>query len=357
MPPPPRCALFDMKVAATSPGRVNLIGEHTDYNGGMVLPAALSVSLTATLEPRGDNRLIISADSFDSQAERSFDDPAQGDWADPAVGALIEARRLGLLAVGANVHICSSIPHGAGLSSSAALIVTLLKAARELARSDLSDVSIALAARRVENDYIGVPCGIMDQMAVALAVPGQAMALDTKTLEHRLVALPASHTMVVIHSGVTRNLNEGRYAVRKDECDQARTAFGQYDICLLDSAAIEAAQDVDEIIRRRARHCASEHRRVLAAVAALEAGDTAAFGALMNASHISMRDDFEMSLPAIDALVADAQTLGAIGARLTGGGFGGCIVACVELKQRDRWLAELLKAHPQARFVDQISAS
>jgi galactokinase len=357
MPPPPHCALFDMKVTTTSPGRVNLIGEHTDYNGGMVLPAALSVSLTATLEPRGDNRLVISADSFDGQAERSFDDPAQGSWSDPAVGALIEARRLGMLASGANVHICSSIPHGAGLSSSAALIVTLLKAARELAGSDLADVDIALAARRVENDYIGVPCGIMDQMAVALAVPGKAMALDTKTLEHRLVALPASHTMVVIHSGVTRNLNEGRYAVRKDECDQARAAFGQYDICLLDSAAIEAAQDVDEIIRRRARHCATEHRRVLAAVEALDSGHIAAFGALMNVSHISMRDDFEISLPAIDALVSDAQSLGAIGARLTGGGFGGCIVACVEQTQRDRWLAELLKAHPKAHFVDQVSAS
>lgn len=355
MSPPQLCALSDMKVTATSPGRVNLIGEHTDYNGGMVLPAALSVSLTATLEPRGDDRLIIRADGFDGQAECGFDDLAQGHWADPAAGALIEARRLGMLTSGANVHISSAIPHGAGLSSSAALIVTLLKAARELSGSDISDAQIALAARRVENDYIGVPCGIMDQMAVALATPGQAMALDTKTLDYRLVALPTSHTMAVIHSGVTRNLNEGRYAVRKEECDQARAVFGQDDICQLDPAVIEAAQDIDETVRRRARHCATEHRRVVAAVTALEVGDTAAFGALMNASHLSMRDDFEMSLPAIDALVADAQTLGAVGARLTGGGFGGCIVACVELTQRDRWLAALLKAHPQASFVDQVS--
>jgi galactokinase len=346
-----------MQVSATSPGRVNLIGEHTDYNGGMVLPAALSVSLTITMGLRGDDRLMIRADGFEGVAGRNFDDPAQGDWADPAAGALIEARRLGLLKTGADVHIRSTIPHGAGLSSSASLIVTLLKAARELAGSDISDVEIALAARRVENDYIGVPCGIMDQMAVALATPGQAMALDTKTLDYRLIALPPGYAMMVIHSGVTRNLNEGRYAVRKEECDRARAVFGQDDICLIDPAVIEAAQDIDDTVRRRARHCATEHRRALAAVAALQAGDIAAFGALMNASHLSMRDDFEISLPVIDALVADAKSLGAVGARLTGGGFGGCIAACVELDRRDAWLAAVLAAHPQARFVDQVSAA
>lgn len=345
-----------MKVTVSTPGRVNLIGEHTDYNGGMVLPAALSVSLTASLEPRGDDRLMIRARGFGRAAQRSFDDRAQGDWADPATGALIEARRMGLLTSGVTVRIHSTIPHGAGLSSSAALIVTLLKAARQLARSDVSDVDIALAARRVENDYIGVPCGIMDQMAVALATPGRAMALNTQTLEYQLVDLPANHAMIVIHSGVTRNLNEGRYRIRKEECDRARQAFGQNDICLLDPAEIDAARDLDDTVRRRARHCASEHRRVLAAVAALAAGDVAELGSLMNASHQSMRDDFAMSLPAIDTLVADAQAFGAVGARLTGGGFGGCIVACVKLSLRDQWLAALLQANPQASLVDQVSA-
>ncbi len=343
-----------MAVTVTSPGRVNLIGEHTDYNGGWVLPAALSVSLTATLMPREDRRISVSARGYSGTAERTIDDPATGDWSDPAVGSIIEAINLGLLKGGADISVQSSIPAGSGLSSSAALIVTLLKAAREAAGSSLSDTEIAVAARRVENDYIGVPCGIMDQMAVAISKPGEAMALDTSSLEYRVVALPKTHDMVVIHSGKTRKLTDGRYAERKEECDAAKAAFGTNHLCLLDPEAVEAA-DIDETVRRRARHCATEHRRVHASIEALESGDTCQFGALMVASHASMRDDFEMSLPAIDALVEDAVELGATGARLTGGGFGGCIVACVDRAKRSEWQEALLAKHPKARFVDAIT--
>ena len=342
-----------MAITVTSPGRVNLIGEHTDYNGGWVLPAALSVNLTATLMPRDDRRISISARGYSGTAERRIDDAASGDWSDPAVGAVVEAVNLGILGGGADIAIHSSIPAGSGLSSSAALIVTILKAAREAAGADLSDIEIAVAARRVENEYIGVPCGIMDQMAVAIAKPGEAMALDTGSLDYRLITLPKTHDMAVIHSGKTRKLTDGRYAARKEECDAAKAAFGTDDLCLLDPADIEAAE-VDMIVKRRARHCATEHRRVLAAIEALESGDTCQFGALMVSSHASMRDDFEMSLPAIDALVEDAVDLGAIGARLTGGGFGGCIVACVERSKRADWQESLLAKHGKARFVDAI---
>lgn len=344
-----------MAITATSPGRVNLIGEHTDYNGGWVLPAALSVSLTAALAPRNDDRIIISAQGFSGTAERTLTDPASGDWSDPAVGAIIEAVKLGLLSGGADLSIQSSIPAGSGLSSSAALIVTILKAARIAAGSGLSDTEIAVAARRVENDYIGVPCGIMDQMAVAIAKPGEAMALDTQSLEYRVVALPNTHDMVVIHSGRTRKLTDGNYAARKEECDAAKTAFDTDDLCLLDPDEIAEFDGIDATIRRRARHCATEHRRVLAAIEALDSGDTCQFGALMIASHASMRGDFEMSLPAIDALVDDAVALGAVGARLTGGGFGGCIVACVERDKRSAWQEALLAKHRAARLVDAVS--
>lgn len=343
-------------VRAQSPGRVNLIGEHTDYNGGMVLPAALSVHLEAELVPRADEALRISAEAFGPLHERRLGDEAQQHWSDPAVGALREARSLGLIEHGADIAIASTIPAGAGLSSSAALIVTLLKAARKLAGADISDTDIAVAARRVETDYIGVPVGIMDQMAVAIAQPGEAIALDTATLDYRLVSLPEGHSIEVIHSGVTRQLTDGRYRERKEECDAARLAFGREDICLLDPDEIEAKDDVDDRIRRRARHCASEHRRVLAAVEALAANDVKVFGALMIASHASMRDDFEMSVPPIDALVDNAIELGASGARLTGGGFGGCIVACVPETARDKWLEGLLARHPEARFIDRTSA-
>ncbi|WP_379551997.1 galactokinase [Qipengyuania sp. DGS5-3] len=342
-------------VRAVSPGRVNLIGEHTDYNGGMVMPAALSVHLEAELTPREDDIVRISAEPFGMLHERTLEDPAKDHWSDPAVGALREARALGLIGHGADLLIASTIPAGAGLSSSAALIVTVLKAARMLAKSDMSDTEIAVAARRVETDYIGVPVGIMDQMAVAIAQPGEAIALDTATLDYELVTLPKGYSIEVIHSGVTRQLSDGRYKERKEECDAARIAFGRDDICTLNPAKIAENTEVSDVIRRRALHCATEHRRVKAAVDALAGGDIATLGALMIASHTSMRDDFEMSVPLIDALVDDAVALGAVGARLTGGGFGGCIVACVAEDQRDGWLEGLLVKHPEARFIDRIA--
>ena len=338
-----------------APGRVNLIGEHIDYNGGTVLPAALSVSLTVELTPRKDNTAIIRAEGYNEAANRDLGDAAHDHWSDAALGAVIEANRLGLISGGADVAIQSTIAAGSGLSSSAALIVAILKAARDLSGSDISDVDIAVAARRVENDYIGVPCGIMDQMAVALATPCRAMALDTKSLDYRLVDLPKNASMVVIHSGCYRQLSEGRYAERKEECDAAKAFFETDNLCALEPAAVQSASDLAEAPRKRALHCATEHRRVLAAIDALEASDVARFGALMNESHLSMRDDFEMSLPAIDALVESAVDFGAYGARLTGGGFGGCIVACVTADKREAWLEQLLAQHTNAHFVDHIT--
>lgn len=344
-----------MSITVTSPGRVNLIGEHTDYNGGWVLPAALAVNLTVTLAPRSDDQITMTAEGFDGRAQRSLSDIATGHWSDAAVGALREANALGLLTGGADLTVTSTIPAGSGLSSSAALIVTILKAARETAGSDLSDTQIALAARRVENDFIGVPCGIMDQMAVAIAKPGQAIALDTESLHYQTTPLPKTHDMVVIHSGHTRQLSDGRYAARKEECDAAKAVFVTEELCLLDPEDIEALVRIDPVLKRRTRHCATEHRRVLAAIEALEAGYINAFGQLMNDSHASMRDDFEITIPPIDELVADAVQFGAVGARMTGGGFGGCIVACVERSIREEWQNQLLTAHPKARFIDVIT--
>ncbi|QUL38110.1 galactokinase [Erythrobacter sp. JK5] len=340
---------------ARAPGRVNLIGEHTDYNGGMVLPAALAVGLEVALVPRPDSAVAVASNGYDAPAIRDLADDAVGDWADPCVGALREANALGLLRGGATLEVQSTIPQGSGLSSSAALIVAVLKAAREAAGAGPDDVELAVAARRVENLYMGVPCGIMDQMAVALATPGTAMALDTRTLSCELVAFPRGYEMVVVHSGLTRKLTDGRYAARKAECDAAKRHFGTEDLCLLDRALVEAAE-LDDIPKRRTLHCLSEHARVQKAVAAMRAGDMASFGTLMNASHASMRDLFEMSLPEIDALVESSLKLGALGARLTGGGFGGCIVACVETERRETWLKELSARHARSRFIDAVGA-
>lgn len=336
---------------ASAPGRVNLIGEHIDYNGGTVLPAALSVGVSVELEPREDDSVHVSADQYDKPAERFLSEEAIGDWSDPSVGALREAKTLGLLAGGANLTIRSDIPQGAGISSSAALTVAILKAARDASGANtLSDQDIAIAARRVENEYLGVPCGIMDQFAVAIARPGKAMALDTASLEYELLDLPANHTFVVIHSGVSRKLTDGRYKERKVECDEAKAYFKTDNLCAAEPEEI-AASSLREAARKRALHCATEHRRVLATVDALKTGDVETVGALMNESHMSMRDDFEMSVAPIDALVASATGLGAIGARLTGGGFGGCIVALVEKTRKEEWLAHLIEAHRDAWFV------
>ncbi len=342
--------------AATAPGRVNLIGEHTDYNGGMVLPAALSIGLQVTLAPREDQSIAVSSGDYDAPDIRNLSDDAVGKWSDPCVGAVRIANELGLLRGGATLEVRSTIPEGSGLSSSAALIVAILKAARAAGQGEQSDVELAVAARRVENEFMGVPCGIMDQMAVALATPGTAMALDTKHLEFDLVALPTSHELVVIHSGLTRKLTDGRYAARKIECDAAKAHFGTNDLCLLGLEQVEQA-DLDETPKKRALHCVTENARVWTAIDALKAGDIAALGKAMNDSHVSMRDLFEMSLPEIDALVASAVELGAVGARLTGGGFGGCIVACVEKDTREDWLAELLEKHPSSRFIDAVGGA
>jgi len=338
-------------ISGFTPGRVNLIGEHVDYNGGRVLPTALDLGVTLALSPRTDGKIQIGSDKFDDIARRQIDDDMSDHWSDYITGALQIANAEGFGPNGADIAVTTNLPFGAGISSSAAVTVCVLRALRDLAGADLTDTDLAILARRVENEYIGMPCGIMDQMAVAIARPGQALSLNTDTLEFDLIDLPKTHHMAVIHSGVFRQLNEGRYKIRKEECDQVKAAVGRDDICRMSDIELNALTDLPDAIFRRARHCVSEHRRTVAAAKALREDRMMDFGALMNESHISMRDDFEMSVPPVDSLVADAQSFGATGARLTGGGFGGCIVACVAHERLDAWRDELLAAHPDAFWV------
>lgn len=339
-----------------TPGRVNLIGEHTDYNGGMVLPTALSLGVSIALSPRDDGCIRIVSDKFDDTAERSLSDNAAGHWSDYITGAVIAAQSAGLIAGGADVAVQTTLPFAAGISSSAAVTVGILKLAREVAQSSLSDSEIAVMARRVENDFIGMPCGIMDQMAVAIARPGQALSLDTRTLDYHLVDLPDDYHMAVIHSGVYRQLNEGRYKERKEECDGVKAAMktagiAHDDICLLSDQEFALISELPDTLLRRARHCMTEHRRTVLATQMLSVRDMGGFGRLMNESHISMRDDFDISVPPVDALVADAVRAGALGARQTGGGFGGCIVACVSKDKLGAWRDAVLSAHNTAFWV------
>jgi len=334
-----------------TPGRVNLLGEHIDYNGGLVLPTALPIGIETALSPRTDNKVRIASDRFEGIVEFDLSSSQPGHWGNYVLGAVKYASRPGLLKAGADVMVLSTMPDGGGLSSSAALIVSIFKTARDISGVKISDSDIAVLARKVENDYIGVPCGIMDQMAVAIAKQGEALALNTKTLAYDLIDLPTNYHMAVIHSGVQRKLSEGRYAVRKEECDIAKKLLGRDDICLVGDAELQRIESFPDPISKRARHCVREHRRAVNAALALKASDIETFGRLMDESHLSMRDDFEMSVPQIDALVASAKEEGAIGARLTGGGFGGCIVACVEKEDLDQWATSLLARHLDAYFI------
>lgn len=335
--------------SAFTPGRVNIIGEHTDYNGGHVLPSALPLGLTIALSQRSDTQMHLVSDKFEAPAVRNLRERASDHWSDYALGALILAKSEGLIDSGVNLAIETTLPFGAGLSSSAAITVGILKLLDSSNRMPNKD--IATLARRVENEFIGMPCGIMDQMAVAIASPGQALSLDTRSLDYELIDLPDGYDIAVIHSGVFRRLAEGRYKDRKEECDAVKQALGQDHICLITDSEYSALNTLSETLRRRARHCMTEHRRTLRAVSALASKDCLTLGKLMTESHISMRDDFEISLPEIDALVDDATALGATGARLTGGGFGGCIVACIESSRRESWSEALLIKHPKAFIV------
>ena len=334
-----------------TPGRVNLIGEHTDYNGGMVLPTALDLGVSLALTPRTDNKIRIWSDKFDDFAQRTLSDSASGHWSDYILGAIILANEQNFLKGGADIAVETTLPFGAGISSSAAVTVGILKLARDLAKAETSDKDIAVLARRVENEFIGMPCGIMDQMAVAIANPGQALALDTETLDYELVNLPQDYHMAVIHSGQFRQLNEGRYKERKEECDAVKAALGHENICQISDAEFNSLSTLSDVLQRRARHCMTDHRRTVEAVECLRKSDIVRLGTLMNESHISMRDDFEITLPKVDDLVKDAVKLGALGARQTGGGFGGCIVACIANHKLEAWKTALLEKHPESFWV------
>jgi len=334
-----------------TPGRVNILGEHTDYNGGMVLPTALDLGITLALSPREDDSIKIKSDAFEDIAERDLSDSAQDHWSDYVTGAVRLARDEGLCSGGANIAIATSLPFGAGISSSAAVTVATLTALRNANSQTLSNEDIAVLARRVENEFIGMPCGIMDQMAVAVAHPGQALGLDTRSLDYELIELPKTHHIAVVHSGVFRQLNEGRYKERKEECDAAKAILGTEDLCLISEMQLATLGTEDDKIYRRARHCLREHRRTLMAMKAMRDGDMAQLGRLMNEGHNSIRDDFEITVPAVDQIVEDAVALGALGARQTGGGFGGCIVALVPKEETQAWFETLQAEHPKVKWV------
>jgi galactokinase len=316
-------------VRAAAPGRVNLIGEHTDYNGGFVLPTTIPQQTRVQLIPRSDLEVHVRSALAESAGVYSLgEEQRRGDWLDYIQGltwVLREARtgpRRGF-----DLVIASDVPPGAGLSSSAALEVAVLRALREAFELDLDDVMLAQLGQRAENDFVGARCGIMDQMAASLADASSALFLDTRDLRYRRVPLPLDADLVVIHSGVSHAISGGDYNTRRAECEKAARWLAVAQLRDLTVADVPRVNALPDPLKRRVRHVMSEDQRVLDAVAALEREDLSRLGTLFYESQASMRDDFEVSVPDVDLLVDVAREQPQVyGARMTGGGFGGSVV-------------------------------
>ncbi|GAB6196103.1 galactokinase [Lysobacter xanthus] len=318
-------------VVASAPGRVNLLGEHTDYNDGFVLPAAIPQKTTLSLRPNRGAEFVVHAADLASESRFPRDALPGDHFASYVYGVIRGVDALGVEVPYLDIHVHSDVPMGVGLSSSAALEVAMLRALRELMSLEIDDVRIAQLAQRAEVDFAGVNCGIMDQMASSLADEAHLLFLDTRTLERRLVPRPEGTEVLVIDSGLSRSLAASAYNTRRAECEAAARALGVPS--LRDVADADAVERLDEPQRRRARHVVTENARVLRAV---EGVDGATFGELMNASHASLRDDYEVSVPELDRLVDLLQQHASVhGARLTGAGFGGaCVALCREGEAR-----------------------
>ena len=321
-------------VTAEARGRVNLIGEHTDYNGGYVLPSPIPQAATAAVR-RGTGPRVRAWSRELSEPGAALEYTIGGEetgrgWLDYVQGVTVALARAGYQVDGFDLWLASDVPLGSGLSSSAALEVSLLRALRQLFSLDVGDMKLAAIGRAVETDFVGVPIGIMDQMAASLAQPGQALLVDTRTLETTPVSLPGDVELTVINSGVAHNHALGDYRTRRAECERAAALLGVAELRDVGVADLPRVSELPAPLDRRARHVITENQRVIDAVAAARRGDSPTLGALFTASHMSQRDDYQCSAPEVDFLVDLALDDDAVlGARLTGGGFGGSIVALV----------------------------
>ncbi len=338
----------DSIIVVRAPGRVNLIGDHTDYNDGLVLPAAIDLGISIAFVAVDDARVELTLARTGERAEIDLGaiGPAQGSWRDYVAGtawALLEA---GAEVRGFRGVLASDLPIGAGLSSSASLELASAWALTGGRRPFGDCLATARVAQRAENEYVGVACGIMDQFATACGVPGAALLLDCRSLEHRVVPLTVDDiALLICDSGVSRRLLSSGYGDRRAECERAARALARLDgsVRTLRDATMElldaARTTLDDVAWRRARHVVSENQRVVDCVRAFEEHDYDKVGEVFAASHGSLRDDFEVSTPELDRLVEIATGVpGAIGSRLTGAGFGGATINLVHADAIDRFV-------------------
>ena len=318
------------QACARAQARVNLLGDHTDYNGGLALPSLLPQYIEVALSATTSGSIEAYSSEFGGGQRSLLAAGRQGDWLDFALGcARLFAAAAKVEIAGLQVAVSSNIVSGSGISSSAALELALLRALRQLYSSSLearslSDQQLAYLGQRVEHEYVGLQCGLLDQLAVSCARLGEALLINFADLSQRAIKIHPEFKFVVIHSGSSRRLGASAYNQRRASCEAAARRFNIASISMINAQQIE---QLDPPSAKLARHVSGENQRVLAAAAALESGDIAAMAAAMNASHISLRDLYQVSSEALEACRAAALASGALAARLTGAGFGGCIVA------------------------------
>ncbi len=352
-----------------APGRVNLIGEHTDYNEGFVLPFALGQGVRAAASRRDDGKLELrSRQAPDSPVTVALDTLAPGSvtgWAAYPAGVAWALREAGQPIGGTSIAIDADLERGSGLSSSAALECATALALTELHGLSVHRPELAALARHAENEFVGVPTGIMDQSASLLCEAGHALLLDCRSGESSAVPLDLAAVgliLLVVDTRVPHELSDGRYAARRRACEEAARALGVRSLRDVADDLGAVNRLTDPVLRRRARHVITENARVLETVALLRAGQAASCGPLLSASHASLRGDFEISWPQADAAVDAAAAGGALGARMTGGGFGGSIIALTAVARSEQVRASIRDGFarlgwPEPGFLDALPSS
>ncbi len=350
-----------------APGRVNLIGEHTDYNDGFVLPLALAQGVTAAAARRDDGvlelRSLQAPDTAATAEVAGLRPGAVTGWAAYAAGVAWALRDAGHEVGGASILIGSDLPRGAGLSSSAALECAVAVALCDLYGLEVPRPELARIAQRAENDFVGVPCGILDQSASLLCTDGHALLLDCRSGLSSQVPLDMTGlTLLVIDTRAEHELLDGGYAARRAACEKAAELLGVPALRDVEDLAGALARLEDPVLRRRTQHVVTENHRVQAAVGLLRAGVTTEVGALLTASHLSLRDQFEVSWPEADVAVEEAVRAGARGARMVGGGFGGSVIALVPGDRAEKVRDAVRRAYAdrgwaEPRFLDAVPSA
>jgi galactokinase len=339
-------------VVVRSPGRVNLIGEHTDYNDGFVLPIAIDREVWIALRPRDDRRVVVH--SLDYDAPLSFElgpiSRTGTDWTEYVKGVAWALQEAGHRLKGWEGVMSGEVPRGAGLSSSAAVELAVQRAFATVSGLPWKPSEMALLGQRVENKWIGVNSGIMDQMIVAGGRKNHALLIDCRSLALEPVPVPAGAVVVVLDTGTRRGLVDSAYNERRSQCEEAARFFGVKALRDVDAGTFSARQnELEPLVRRRARHVISENDRTVEAAKAMRAGDLTRLGQLMDASHASLRDDFEVTNNALNTIVTLARAQpGCFGARMTGAGFGGCAVALVAPEQAEAFVRTVNEKYKQA---------